>query len=623
MGVQVFSAITEFKFDIAQALAGSDTLQKSTKKMEVAIDGATAAVERFGINYLAAMGVTGVLGILEKALKISDAFNTSVLDMTGALTANFLSLDENASAFNARLAISKTMMSDIAGISDRLDLNSSDVFSMVKTLIPAAAQSNNDTSTKDLVSISGSATSAASGIGMSPSDMATAVATFFTSTVAAGPLLSGLQANGAFTGMSANKINAMDDEEIFKILKKGLENLNATMGDTAARSELLSFQIGKLKRTIFGAEGGMGSMLKPLSDAILPLLVGILKEVNGYLKSAGGDIVKSFSQILKHFVSTPRAMLTSVLQLRQVHSDLNKAAGTLGVVSSVQAIGFILARIANVAVFANPIMGVLAFQFTAFADILSRMNDPISKMIGSILKWVPIVAVISGVLARFGLLWSGLAFVMAEVVAPLALLMLWFQAVSRAVAKAHIEDALHMAEILPKIMQIFTRFTTAIKSILLPVELAIEGISEFLKPLFKVSIFLDAMMPLLEGLASVLEFLGNIIMETLAGISGYMAMFLQVALNLQEGITHIFDNLGKAFSEGYGDFLNAHKQKLDDGKNVQNMVTNISKVEIRNDFKEQMEPDRIAFALKDQLMKTAQNPTSRKGASLQALTATR
>jgi hypothetical protein len=50
---------------------------------------------------------------------------------------------------------------------------------------------------------------------------------------------------------------------------------------------------------------------------------------------------------------------------------------------------------------------------------------------------------------------------------------------------------------------------------------------------------------------------------------------------------------------------------------VVQQTTNINKVEIRNDFKEQMEPDRIAFTLKDQLLKAANNPGQAAGRSLQ------
>ena len=49
---------------------------------------------------------------------------------------------------------------------------------------------------------------------------------------------------------------------------------------------------------------------------------------------------------------------------------------------------------------------------------------------------------------------------------------------------------------------------------------------------------------------------------------------------------------------------------------VQNTVTNVGKIEARFDMREQLEPDRVAFAVTDHLKRLAANPTQGRGQSL-------
>lgn len=81
-------------------------------------------------------------------------------------------------------------------------------------------------------------------------------------------------------------------------------------------------------------------------------------------------------------------------------------------------------------------------------------------------------------------------------------------------------------------------------------------------------------------------------------------------------------NAGKAFNEGMDDFfrraLERQGQTFKADKNVSSTVTNIGKVEIRQDFKENMEPDRIAVSLMKTLQAVALNPTQASGNSLRA-----
>jgi hypothetical protein len=75
--------------------------------------------------------------------------------------------------------------------------------------------------------------------------------------------------------------------------------------------------------------------------------------------------------------------------------------------------------------------------------------------------------------------------------------------------------------------------------------------------------------------------------------------------------------IGDAFSGGV-DMMLAElfpkiAAKIDDGSATPQQTVNISKIEIKNDFKEMLEPDRVAFTIKDQILKAARNSTSARG----------
>ena len=128
----------------------------------------------------------------------------------------------------------------------------------------------------------------------------------------------------------------------------------------------------------------------------------------------------------------------------------------------------------------------------------------------------------------------------------------------------------------------------------------LEFISAFFEKLLTVFIGFDAV---LAGLAFSLEKLT----QNIASIS-----FLDFAKG-QAGIK-TFAGVGDAFQKGFLDvFAGTEIGRPPEGNAVARNVTNIGKVSIENKFKEQQEPDRIAFTIKDQLMRVANNPTQSKG----------
>ncbi len=73
---QIFNVLTEFRFDVASAVANSQTLQGELGKISGAADEVHFGLKRVGFGLLAQMGLGtgGFLGAIYSALKAADKF---------------------------------------------------------------------------------------------------------------------------------------------------------------------------------------------------------------------------------------------------------------------------------------------------------------------------------------------------------------------------------------------------------------------------------------------------------------------------------------------------------------------------------------------------------------------
>jgi hypothetical protein len=82
------------------------------------------------------------------------------------------------------------------------------------------------------------------------------------------------------------------------------------------------------------------------------------------------------------------------------------------------------------------------------------------------------------------------------------------------------------------------------------------------------------------------------------------------ALDPSINFAGMFSNIGDEVMKSYRDTLKNNLVDQGEGKdgapNSQNII-NVGKLEINQDFKEKQNPDRIAFSIKEQLVKTATN----------------
>ena len=181
-----------------------------------------------------------------------------------------------------------------------------------------------------------------------------------------------------------------------------------------------------------------------------------------------------------------------------------------------------------------------------------------------------------------------------------------------------------MPDLLAKSSVLMVRFQSVLGRLSKPLRDLFDMIANSISFLFQKSTILRAGLFLFELFIVSLEGLAYGLNVVTSSVAGFIEMIIKLIENLSEGkILGMFEGTGDAFSTGFDEMMRFQGQGQGQGAlNTSNNVTNIGKVEIKNEFKENMQPDRIAFSLKEQLLKTAQNPTGARSRSFSRTGAT-
>ncbi len=171
-------------------------------------------------------------------------------------------------------------------------------------------------------------------------------------------------------------------------------------------------------------------------------------------------------------------------------------------------------------------------------------------------------------------------------------------------------------------MEAFIKMKDAVSDILLPITMGIDAWSDLLKILFTTSIWARVLVWSFEHLVDVFVYLGNMVKMLLADLSGFMSVasgsMLQDDKHSSWNPVVLFKAAVDDFKEGQELFLKDHplKTQADGTPSPNTKIDNHNHIEARFDFKEQLEPDRVAFAVTEHLKKLVINATQGRGQSL-------
>lgn len=597
-----FKVLTEFKFEVGSAIASSNQLQGAVGQLSGAADSALLSFQRLGFGIAAQFGLGsgGLLGMFYKGIQASDKFYQAQLKISNILQSN--RLFEGANAFEESMRASEVALNNINASAKQFSLPVMDLANL-STQVGAVltVKKLDDATLSKSIDISRQFLKSAPILGVDPGLATQQLVGAISGRAELGSTLiqrlidetSAMQKFGGQGGLK--KFNAMEPAKRLEILTQALAQFSSNAKVTDAIAKSMSGQLRRLNDNLMS----MFSILRPIGDALMAPIRMILETVNNYLEREGLQTIKNIAPIIERLFANPEALYVTLQQISRLKRDLTGAGKTL---AGLEILGGLLFVLGFVGIRAAGVMGLLGMAFRKLMTIIGPFLGPV-----------------------LGVAFRVLSFAITRVLPPLMAMVFLFQTISRALAIADVSNAKWLANNMPKITELIARLQRAISLIFLPVTMAMDGLAQLLAWVVRLDISGNILIDFLSGFATALSDVGMVVVHALSLISGAMNALAVQTFSLFEGnFKQLFqgDEWSRLADEGYNEFWNRFMKDPVGGAEqenpVSNKVTNIDKIEIVNQFKEQMEPDRIAFSLKEQLIKAATNPQQAAGRSMRA-----
>lgn len=643
---QIFNVATQFRFEIGSAMLGTKALTSQVEKLSDAADDVTVAFKRIGFGVMAnlGLGVGGMLGLVMKSSAAYEHLQHAQLNFANSITAMGDKITGPVKTFNEKMIFSKYLLGELAKKAREFALPQNVMVGMAEQLMPAlGAKGLLGKNMENLVEFTRNMLKAAPAMGVSP-DLAQQQSlmmmtgganmqqTFFQR------LTFDTEAMSKFKN-KAKEFNQLKAHEKFDLILKGLQQFTKDADVLSGRVELIGSQFQILRDTLTGAMG----ILLPIGEKINAMVVPVLKRLDMDLHTFGREILNNFVKFFEITVGGLENLIKHALTLRRLSGDISKAGKTLGVLGILKILG----------------------GFALMAKIIKFM-------------WKPIIGLVTGfgaVIAKLGIFAKGVAilgFFLNYLILPLALVVMFFQSISRAMAIAKIADARALPPILAKMSEQMVRLGKVGTYLMKPFNAIMDWFANLISPIFRVSLLMKILSGAFELLLFPLELIvagfkeiGNtfvLIKSAIAGMWKTIKDFLGITA-AGEWLSGIGDIMKTMFSAmvgtvkwglmqihfGFSAFISGlilmvdnaiHFRKLttglsemttmgkrdiekawgygDDSEDVNNRATTenntyIHKVDVINKFKDNMHPDRIAFTIVDQLGKVGRNKVRSAG----------
>lgn len=587
---QVFKVLTEFKFETGQAIVSSGKLQQSVDNISKSADAALFSLKRLGLGLVAdfGLGASSLLGILGQALKTSENFTKNQLTISNLLSANLQNLTGEVNTFAERLMVSKNILKDIAKDAQKFGLDEAQLAATTKLtagfLLPKGLAGDNFSGARDL---SRNFLKSSPSLGINPGLAEGQLLRAIEGSASMGDTLfrrlaaetAVFQKELAGAENAAKAFNKLPLKRRFELISTGLGQFASDMDVLNAQATQFDRLFTRLRNTFTGLDG----ILKPLGDVLAGPIKKAFEDLLKILDNEGRTIIQQLSELIKPLVSDLRGFVINLLQLRELGNDLRSASFVTSIIGLAAVLLPFLGKLGFIGRFIGPALAFVGKGLGFLARGLFLLGPVFGFLISSVVKFLPILAIITTL----------------------------FQLISRAIAIAKVQDALIIPKLLGELATVLNTLRATLEVAFEPFFRIFNAAAEGIAPVFRLS-------NLLVLFVGIMKKLSEVVLLSLAGIQGAIFAILQVLDNLKAGkFTDITAGVGKAFDAGAESFFEAVNRKTQNPETgetaVASNVTNINKVEIKNEFKEQFEPDRIAFSLKDQLLKAAQNPTAAKG----------
>lgn len=460
----------------------------------------------------------------------------------------------------------------------------------------------------------------------------------------------------------AQAFNVLPVQQRFDILSKALNKFSSDADVAAGMASLLANKFMALKNELIGIDG----ILKPLGEVLSGPIRKGMNLLLQYLETYGRVAIVKFAGLIEKLIADPTRLFATIRQLQTARESFHKAGEAAHAFSMVMFGAWLL----KFPMIRTAVMGA-TMALARFAGVAALVAS-----LGAVAGGVGVTSIVGiGNIFRLAggsvmFVLRGLGFVIGRFVLPLMAFFAAMQLFARAKGYAEVIDAKTVYDNKSKIGQFIADTTRGIAMIMRPWEYMFDAMAKAIAPLFSYSYWLgvgadntNMIVAAIQGLAmasiytaAVITGLFEFLKTTGPSLTYYFGTVLfNIGAVILEWGAHMGAALGEALSKAaHGDFsgakdtlvgaagsfqtdrsifgaapdsfmtgyqgvLDRNLNTLNDptaaDKNVSNHTTNINSVNIRQDFKENLEPDRIADSFVKTLHKISINPTQAAGRS--------
>lgn len=633
MSINAFTVVSEFKFDVAGAIVGTDALTNKVNQLSGAVDNALNSVMGLGYGFIANFtgASAGIIGILGNAISMSDKFSQSQLSFVQIIDSNMANLSGTIGTMNEQMMTSKKIMNDIAKDARTFGLPANQLMEMTKTLtamlVPKGLAGENFGAARGM---SRNLLKSAPNLGINPADVQGQLLRSIEGSASMGDTLFRRLITEAPEPFQAAKVkdakgfNALKSAERFNILNESLAKFANNAKILEMRANTLS-GVMQSARDLFSS---FNSVLKPLGDVLMPLVVDTIQMLIKFVDNQGRQMVESFAKFIKPMISGPKEMLLNFMQLQRLSGDIAKSVGIISLIISLVHLQEALNAMTKIPIlnkFVAPIQKLfdwfmnLPYIGTFFTKLIKAFD------VGKVSSFGGVLRVVMLTLGRMAMLFG--------------ILLIPIMGFSKALNMAKLEALEWLGNNLASITDLFTGLKHSLSILFAPIMDAIDGWAELFFLIIGGTRLLYGLKSALSTTNTLVGYLAQGFLYLYAAARGWMAMLTSLFhelfnnvsimlknlisgkfLSLTDGTSNLLSTVTSDAKDEFMKTLDRFKNPLVDSEGVDkskvvNSVNNYD-VTMNNAFKEVLQPDRIAFTIQDQLEKASQNKRSTKGSSI-------
>lgn len=602
--INPYSIVTEFRFDIASAVAQSETLQNSVNGISTAANSALLNLRRVGFGLVTQMGIFsgGTMGFLYNAIQSTEKFGQTQRNLANVLLSNNSIFADQGFTFVTAMKQAESVMNNIAVKAQEFALNPDALVNQVKAISPMLISHGLDTADMgNSIDIARGLLKSAPTLSVDPSMLGGQLVNLVLGRADMNNtlfqrLMSETKPFKDNNITNSKAFNALDSVKRIDVLKTSLLQFGTNVDVISGNVNSLN---GQMQR-FMGLVKGTFSIFRSIGEALAVPLRMILKKVNDFLQTDGKIIADNIARIIKDTLKEPEKLFIMLRQLSTLKTDVSNAGKILFT------IGLFSALTAAMNFFGIQLKGGL---------LMTGL-----RALGSGLAWVARWFVSIGGLT---FIFKALVFLATKVMAPLAAITFFLQIISQAIAKAEVSNAKWLVANMARISELFARLKDAVVKIFMPIQMAMDFWSDLIAWIFRLDLSGNMILWVFEQIAITFESVVAVVAFALSGISGLMNSLIGMVFRMKElDFSNFMSSTERDFNEGFDDMFAKFYQRRGGGSGADSVVasniTHIDNVNINQHIKEQVEPDRIAFSAVNAFSKLVQNPTQAMNTRLKA-----